>query len=291
MQAAGIEGFSRLGIEGARAMVDASSSLSVGPPVASVTDRTMGATATPVRMYRDGHDRSPVVVFFHGGGWALGSLESHDALCRHLAAETGATVVAVDYRLAPEDAFPAAVDDAWSVLEAILDGDSTGFDRTRVAVVGDSAGGNLAAATAQLARDAGHALTRQVLIYPVIDRRLDRPSMIENGTGYVLEAADMAWFWRMYDPEGRSIGDPRAEPIQGRLAGLAPALVITAEHDPLRDEGEEYAALLEAARVPTTLRRFDGTFHGFAAAPGFLDCGDEALELIVTTLRHDFDHR
>lgn len=288
MRAVGIDSLARLGLDGARTVIDATGTHFEGPDVESVEDQTIGRLATPVRVYRKDSSANGAIVFFHGGGWALGSLQSHDALCRHLAVETDVPVVAVDYRLAPEHPFPAAVDDAWAVTGSILRGESgLGVDPARVAVVGDSAGGNLAAVTAHAARDAGHNLALQVLIYPVIDRG-DRPSMTQNASGFALEAADMAWFWGMY---GADLGDPRAEPSLGRLEGLAPALVITAEHDPLRDEGEEYARRLQAADVPTTLRRYDGTFHGFAAAPGFLDVGDQALEEIVNTLRDKLINR
>lgn len=283
----GLDGLVRLGLERARTLIDATGTHFEGPNVESVEDRNVGHLATPVRVYRKSASANGAIVFFHGGGWALGSLGSHDAICRHLAVETNVPVVAVDYRLAPEHPFPAAIDDAWAVTGSILRGESgLGFDPARVAVVGDSAGGNLAAVTAHAARDAGHKLALQVLIYPVIDRGRDRPSMTQNASGFALEAADMAWFWGMY---GADLGDPRAEPSLARLEGLPPALIITAEHDPLRDEGEDYARRLQAANVPTTLRRYDGTFHGFAAAPGVLDVGDQALEAIVNSLRDELN--
>ncbi len=283
MRAVGIDSLMRLGLDRARSLVDTTGAYFEGPEVDSAVDETIGRLATPVRVYRKGPSAGGAIVFFHGGGWALGSLGSHDALCRHLAVEVNVPVVAVDYRLAPEHPFPAAVDDAWAVVSSIIRSESgLEVDPSRIAVVGDSAGGNLAAVTAHAARDAGHHLALQVLIYPVIDRRPDRPSMTENASGFALEADDMAWFWSMY---GAEPGDPRAEPSLGRLDGLPPALIITAEHDPLRDEGEEYARRLQAAGIPTTLRRYDGTFHGFAAAPGFLDVGDQALLEIVAMLR------
>lgn len=232
----------------------------------------------------------PVVVYLHGGGFVLGSLDSHDQLCRSLAVGVGSAVVAVGYRLAPEHPFPAAIDDAWSATRWVFErGPDLGVDVTRVAVAGDSAGGNLAAAIAQLACDAALALRSQVLIYPVIDRQLDRPSMVDNAEGYVLERADMEWFWQQYDPEGRAASDPTAVPLaRGDLSGLAPALVITAEHDPLRDEGEEYAARLKDAGVATNVLRFDEVFHGFIQMPGLLSAADEATAAIIGHLADAF---
>lgn len=289
MKANGVTGFARHGLEGARQIVDGMSRPGRGPQVFS-TDNDL-ADDVPVRIYRPSEERAlPVIVYLHGGGFVLGSLDSHDRLCRTLAAGVGAAVVAVDYRLAPEHPFPAAVDDAWSATRWVLDrGADLGFDVARVAVAGDSAGGNLAAVVAQLAHDAGLPLRSQVLIYPVIDRRLDRPSMLDNAEGYVLERADMDWFWQQYDPEGVAPSDPRAVPLaRADLSGLPPALVITAEHDPLRDEGEEYAARLEDAGVVTKVLRFDGMFHGFVQMPRLLSAADEATAAIIEHLADAF---
>ena len=287
MQAHGFTGFAGLGVERARKMVEATSRPGSGPGMHSVEDLRSGVGDVPVRLYRPSDAALlPVVMFFHGGGWVLGSLDSHDLLCRQIAAATGAAVVAADYRLAPEHPFPAAVEDAWAAARWVLEhGHELGLDPTKAAVAGDSAGGNLAAVVARLARDAGLALRHQVLIYPVIDRRLDRPSMIDNATGYVLEREDMDWFWAQYDPDGSAATDPMAVPIAAPdLSGLAPALVITAEHDPLRDEGEDYAARLVDHGVPTTLRRYDGVFHGFVAMSGFLAAADDALTTVSDAL-------
>jgi acetyl esterase len=241
-------------------------------------------------VYRPDGESLPVVVFFHGGGWALGSLKSHDSMCRRLAADTGAAVAAVDYRLAPEHRFPAAIDDAWAATRWISErGHQLGIDPTRLAVVGDSAGGNLAAVVARLARDHGLAMRQQVLIYPIIDRRLDRRSMIDNAAGYVLERADMVWFWNLYDPDHIADRDPRAVPLAvDDLSGVAPTLLITAEHDPLRDEGEEYGARLAQAGVQTVVRRFDGMFHGFVSMLGLLASAEEALAAISGSLKTAF---
>lgn len=290
MKANGFTGFAKLGVERARELVDAMSRPGRGPEVFSVED-LLADGDVPVRVYRpSGAAALPVVLYLHGGGFVLGSLDSHDQLCRSLAVGAGAAVVAVGYRLAPEHPFPAAIDDAWSATRWVFErGPDLGVDVRRVAVAGDSAGGNLAAVIAQLARDAGLPLRSQVLIYPVIDRRLDRPSMVDNAEGYVLERADMEWFWQQYDPEGRAASDPTAVPLaRGDLSGLAPALVITAEHDPLRDEGEEYAARLEDAGVATRVRRFDEVFHGFIQMPGLLPAADEATAAITDHLADAF---
>ena len=290
MKANGFTGFAKLGVERARQLVDAMSAPGRGPEVFSVED-LLADDDVPVRVYRpSGAPGLPVVVYLHGGGFVLGSLDSHDQLCRSLAVGVGAAVVAVGYRLAPEHPFPAAIDDAWSATRWVFErGGDLGVDVTRVAVAGDSAGGNLAAVIAQLACDAALALRSQVLIYPVIDRQLDRPSMVDNAEGYVLERADMEWFWQQYDPQGRAASDPTAVPLaRGDLSGLAPALVITAEHDPLRDEGEEYAARLKDAGVATNVLRFDEVFHGFIQMPGLLSAADEATAAISGHLAEAF---
>jgi acetyl esterase len=286
MRTRGYTGFASMGLERAREMVDSTAPPGLGPQMHRVDDYQSAMGDVPVRIYRPSAESLPLIIFFHGGGWALGSLESHDSFCRRMAAATGAAVAAVDYRLAPEHPFPAAIDDAWSATRWVVQcGGELGLDTSRLAVVGDSAGGNLAAVVARLARNQGLALRQQVLIYPVIDRRLDRPSMIDNAVGFVLERADMAWFWELYDPDGSAARDPRAVPLAvGDLSGLAPSLVITAEHDPLRDEGEEYGARLSAAGVATTVRRFDGMFHGFVSMMDLLPAADEALAVVCASL-------
>lgn len=293
MVAGGFRPLREMGVDGCRRMTDDQAAFGRGPSVETVEDRTVGGPeAVPVRIYRPTSSTAlPVLVYFHGGGWVMGGLESHDATCRKLAVEAGCAVVSVDYRLAPEHPFPAAIDDAvavtsWTVEHAA----EIGCDGSRMAVAGDSAGGNLAAVVAQIGRDRALPLVFQLLVYPVIDRRLDRPSMIENGTGYLLERSDMAWFWSLYDADGAATTDPRASPLDASdLHGLPPALVITAEHDPLRDEGEEYGARLQAAGVPTTVTRYPGTFHGFFAMGGLLDAATAAMTAAADALRAAFD--
>lgn len=240
------------------------------PPVRAVEEIEVpgGAGPRPARVYRPEHDGPlPTVLFLHGGGFVIGDLDTHDLACRTIATESRAVVVSVDYRLAPEHPFPAAVEDtlaaaAWMVER--LD-ELGGSDRTGVA--GDSAGGNLAAVAAQHLRDTGHALTAQLLIYPATDMGAETESSRENAEGYFLDAATMAWFGDQYAGPGGAAGidltDPRLSPAHGDLAGLAPAVVVTAQFDPLRDDGDAYARALEAAGVPVHHRRFPGLIHGF----------------------------
>jgi acetyl esterase len=247
----------------------------------------------PVRIYTppsSGDEAPPLVVFFHGGGWVLGNLGTHDAVCRDLSSQSGAVLVAVDYRLAPEHVFPAAVDDAYAGLVWAHDhAAELGADPSRMAVIGDSAGGNLAAVTSVLARDrSGPALRLQVLAYPVIDGGLDTPSMKENAEGYFLTADAMRWFFDLYT--GTDVDGPRTDPLvsvlrTADLSGLPPALVLTAEYDPLRDEGEEYARQLADAGVPTERTRYDGQIHGFLSFSAAVPACAEILTETALTLK------
>ncbi len=248
-----------------------------GPEVASVSDRTLPGPAgeIPIRVYTPaGSGPVGAFVFYHGGGWVIGDLDTHDRECRVLCADAGCLVVAVDYRLAPEHPYPAAADDAFAALKWIGENAAEiGGEPRRIAVGGDSAGGNLAAVVALLARDAGGpALRLQLLVYPVVDLR--SPSVFasrkENEEGPFLTLEVMEWFERHYFSKGGAgIGDagrlePKASPLLAHsLAGLPPALVVTAELDPLRDEGEAYANALQEAGVATTLHRYDGMPHMF----------------------------
>ncbi|MEV0236760.1 alpha/beta hydrolase [Nonomuraea sp. NPDC050786] len=248
------------------------------------------AEGVPIRIYRadPGDGLLPVVVYFHGGGWVFGSVKRNDAAGRDLAIRTGAVVVSVDYRLAPEHPFPAAAEDAWTVVRDIFARPAFYQSNGSVAVIGDSAGGNLAAVAAWQARDAGLTLTHQALVYPILDVGMDTPSYREFARGFGLDAEEMAWFARQYAP-GAAPEDPRLSPLRlPDVTGLAPATVVTAECDVLRDEGERYARRLADAGVPAELRRFDGAVHGFFVLPGLFDQALEAREYVAERLRESF---
>ena len=276
---------------------------SSGPPPAErrglpeVRDLTVPGPGgpVPVRLYRPlPRDRGPLpaLVYFHGGGWVLGNLDSVDGLCRDLAAEAASVVVSVDYRLAPEHPFPAAVDDAWAVVESVArEPGRYGVRAGAVAVAGDSAGGNLAAVTALRAREHGVPLAHQLLVYPVTDTAMDTPSWRAYGSGYGLDAATLARFLGLYRRDADP-SDARLAPLRAPdLAGVAPATVITAEYDILRDEAEAYARRLAAASVPVELRRYDGVVHGFFPLPEMFDAGVRARAWAVRRLRAAFDAR
>jgi acetyl esterase len=246
------------------------------PPVASVDDTTVKGAAGPLaaRIYRVSAEKSPTIVFFHGGGWVAGDLETHDRQARLLAIETGAIVVSVDYRRPPETRFPGAFEDAFAAVRDIITRIAEfGGDDKRVGVAGDSAGGNLAAATAIACRDAGIKLAAQLLAYPVIDvagnyadegENARFPSRAENAEGYFLSRATMQWFAGHYLGDARQGTDWRVSPLRAKnLTGLAPAVVCTAWFDPLRDEGKAYADALAVAGVTTRYYPGAGLIHGY----------------------------
>jgi acetyl esterase len=241
-------------------------------PVASTRDITLPGPAGPLhaRVYRPEAgpgDALPTVLFIHGGGFLLGSVETHDNQARAICRATRSVVVSLDYRLAPETPWPGAVEDCFAALEWTAEHiGELGRDPDRLAIAGDSAGGNLAAVTALLARDGGPKLCAQLLIYPVVDFDSGQhyPSRVDNAEGYFLTADDMEWFSSNYVPAGTDPHDPRLSPLRApSLAGLPPAVVLTAEYDPLRDEGEAYAAALAAAGVEVRQHRCNGLIHGF----------------------------
>jgi acetyl esterase len=261
-----------------------------------VTDLTVPGTGgpIPVRLYRPHLAPGvvpPALIYLHGGGWVIGSLEHVDVGCRELAARAGCTVLNVDYRLAPEHPFPAAVEDAWAVTAAVArDAARFEVDPRAIAVAGDSAGGNLAAVVALLARDRGLSLAHQLLIYPVTDTAMDTPSHVAFAKGYGLDGEGLARFMDLYRGDADP-ADPRIAPLRAPdLSSLAPATVITAEYDILRDEGEAYARRLAEAGVPVEQRRFAGMVHAFFLMPEIFDSGAEAQELAVRRLRAAFDH-
>ena len=213
----------------------------------------------------DREDLLPVIVFFHGGGWVVGSLKSHDAMCRRLSNAAEAIVLSVDYRLAPEAKYPAAAEDCYAAtVWASKFIENFGGDPTRLVVCGDSAGGNLAAVVALMARDrGGPAIAGQVLLYPITDHNFDTQSYKENGSGYFLTTETMKWFWKHYLATPEQGSEPYASPLRAELKGLPPAIVLTAEFDPLRDEANAFASRLQEAGV--TVRRIAclGQVHGF----------------------------
>jgi acetyl esterase len=263
-------------------------------PVAAVIDRSPAGPAgkVPIRIYLPTQtDPLPVLVYFHGGGWVLGTLESADAICRRLANATPCAVVAVDYRLAPEHRFPAALDDCYAVTRWVAShADELGLDARRLAVGGDSAGGNLAAAVTQLARArGGPSLAFQLLVYPALQHGADTASMRESSDPSLFDRASAAWCWSHYLADEVDGNSPLASPLRASdLRGLPPALVLTAEYDPLRDEGEQYAERLAAAGVPTETIRFEGIAHGFFGLLGRLDAASEAHTAAASRLREAF---
>lgn len=271
----------------------------LGPPpdVATLEDRLIPGPAGPLRVRITapaGPGPFPVLVYYHGGGWVIGSIETHDLVCRSLTNAADCVVVSVDYRLAPEHPYPAAVDDAYAAAVWVAEhARELNADPSRLAVGGDSAGGNLAAAVALKARDCGAPhVALQVLIYPIMNCDFASPSYVENAEGYMLTRDTMIWFWNHYIPDLARRTEPYASPLRATgLSNLAPALVQTAEYDPLRDEGEAYAARLAAAGVPVTFTRYDGMIHGFLRRYGFLDQGKTALGEVAAALRAMTDKR
>jgi acetyl esterase len=295
MRELGIPGIGELPPEEARAVQDEAAATVFGQvPEVETEDRTLPGPAgpIPVRVYRPGGDPAPLLLYFHGGGWVLGSLNTHHGVCATLAQLSGCVVCSVDYRLAPEHRFPAAVEDAREALHwAYANAAGLGADPLRVGVGGDSAGGNLAAVVSQLAaRDGGPEPVLQLLIYPATDFTRRRRSRELFGDGFLLTSPEMDWFEDNYlGPERAHAQDPRASPLLAEdLSNLAPALVVTAAFDPLRDEGEEYAEALRAAGTPVTLRRFPGFIHAFIAGAGVSRSARDALVEIAGATRAMF---
>jgi acetyl esterase len=268
--------------------------LPAGAPVANVENRTVPSSAgdIPVRIYWP-TDQSPlpVLVWYHGGGWVLGTLDASDHTCRELANSAGCIVVSVDYRLAPEAKFPAGPDDCEAAYYWALDNAaSLGGDPNRVAVGGDSAGGNLAAAVSIRARERGRPVpVFQLLVYPVTDHDFERASYVDNAEGYMLTRQSMRWFWDQYMNTPEEMDHPHASVFRASdLSGLPPALVITAEFDPLRDEGEAFGERLREAQVPVTITRYDGMIHGFYGMFWMVDGGKRAMAESTEALSRAF---
>jgi acetyl esterase len=262
--------------------------------MASVSDRVVPSPAgdIPVRVYVPTTEPGPrpVLVYLHGGGWVIGSVDTHDGTARAIAEGSGVTVVSVDYRLAPEHPFPAALDDSLAAVQWVVDNAADlDVDPSRLAVGGDSAGGNLAAvASQQFAASGGPDIRFQLLVYPATDGTMSYPSVDENAEGYFLTKKLMAWFWEQYVGTAAEPTDVRLSPLHApadALVGLPPALVITAEFDPLRDEGEAYAARLREVGVDATAARYDGVIHGFFSMRNMIPEGKAAVDQACEALR------
>ena len=261
------------------------------PPQIGAVDNLL-ADHVPLRVYRPLGAAAgaplPTLVYFHGGGWVIGDLDTHDVLCRQLTAEAGMMVVSVDYRLAPEAKFPAAADDAWAATRWIVANASRlGVDTKRVAVGGDSAGGNLAAVVALMARDAGApSIAYQVLLYPVTDVGTETGSYRSFAEDYLLTRDGMKWFFDHYLRSQADAKDWRVSPLRAKsLKGVAPALIVTAGFDPLRDEGEAYAHALRDAGVRVDYVCYGGMIHGFAPMGRLIDTGNRAVSHVAASLR------
>ena len=266
----------------------------VGPEVGAVQDVAIPGPdgAVPARIYTPaGAGPFPGLAWFHGGGWVVGDLDTADAAARNMCAGANCVVASVDYRLAPETKFPGPAEDCYAATQWLAaNAAAWNVDPDRIAVGGDSAGGNLAAAVALMARDRGGCpLVFQLLVYPVTQRDFDRGSYLENADGYQLTRDTMIWYWDHYLATEADAANPYAAPLHAAdLRGLPPALVLTAEYDPLRDEGEAYAAALQAAGVPTEAVRYDGLIHGFFGMFAAVDQAHQAVERSAAALREAF---
>ncbi|GAA1512923.1 alpha/beta hydrolase [Dactylosporangium maewongense] len=260
-------------------------------PVHEVTDHWIDGPGgrMQVRVYRPSADRPlPVLMYFYGGGWVLGTIDTADGISRTLANSAGCLVVVPEYRLAPEHPFPAAIEDCWAAVQWVAgNAETLGADPARIAVGGDSAGGNLAAAATLIAQEAGDlTLAGQLLVYPNTDQLADDDSMRDNADPYQFNHHSVAWYRKHYLIDADDAENPLASPLRAEtLKGLPPALVITAEFDPLRDQGERYAKRLADDAVPVTLARYDGMSHGFFTMAGVVDGARVALAQAAAQLR------
>ena len=261
-----------------------------GPAMARSFDSSVGTGDQTIRVRALIPNGQPdgVIVYFHGGGWVVGAIDDFDCLGRTLANESGCSVVLVDYRLAPEHPYPCAVEDAWLALNwTVTHLEELAGPGARIIVAGDSAGGNLAAVVTQRAcRLGAPSVALQVLVYPVTDCDLDTRSYTQAENQLLVSRDDMAWFWSHYVPDPASRRDPHASPLLAAdLHRLPPAVIVTAEHDVLRDEGEAYAERLRKAGVPVDHRRFDGQMHGFFSLVNVLSSSADAIDYVASTIR------
>jgi acetyl esterase len=284
--------FHQMGVRQARDLMESLRDvIGPGPNIYRIDDRVLdqGEQGLRVRALIPGDSPSGIIVYCHGGGWALMSIDDYDTLGRHVAQETNCTVVLVDYRLAPEHPYPAAVDDVWLALDwADRNRDTlSGNSQAPLIIAGDSAGGNLAAVVTQRAHAQGTPkIAQQLLIYPVTQADLNTSSYLDPDNQGLLGQADMRWFWDLYLPDAAARQLPEASPLRAEsFRGLPPAVVITAEHDVLRDEGEAYAAALQAAGVQVEHRRFAGQMHGFIGLGTLLPASAEARAYLAQAVR------
>ena len=290
IEATGVPPWHALSVESARRVEDEVFTDDNRVPVEFVRNLAIPGSRgeIPIRVYRPDVDDAPVVVFYHGGGWTLGTLNSIDGVCRELANRADCVVVSVDYRLAPEHPFPAGVDDAVAALDWVAEHAATfGGDPTRLGVAGTSAGGNLAAVVALHAREFdGPTLSHQSLLYPITNHAFDTDSYDENEDGPLLTRADMEWFWNHYLRSPVDGRNPFASPLLAEdLSGLPPATVVTAGHDPLRDEGIAYAERLDDAGVEVEHDHYPGMTHGFLSLTGDVTTADGAMDSVAESLR------
>ncbi|MFD1515630.1 alpha/beta hydrolase [Halomarina rubra] len=288
----GVPEWHAMGVDCARRVEDEVFGGGGGPEMALVRDLAFAGPESdvPVRVYRPETDADhaplPVLVYYHGGGWTLGTLDSIDGACRELADRVGCVVVSVDYRLAPEHQFPAAVDDAYAALRWVANNaEAFGGDPSRVGVAGTSAGANLAAVTALRLREEPVTdldIAVQLLLYPITDHAFDTDSYEENAEGYLLTRADMGWFWGQYLRSSVDGANPYASPLRARdCSGLPPACVVTAGYDPLRDEGAAYADRLAAAGVDVAHEHYPSMCHGFLSLVDDVAVADEAMDTVA----------
>ncbi|WP_451980230.1 alpha/beta hydrolase [Azospirillum endophyticum] len=273
-----------------RAMFDVPAPLAQIEDAVKIEQRTVEFPGGSVRVkiyHPEGDGHFPITLYIHGGGFVVGTPETTDGICRTLAAKARSLIVSPDYRLAPEEPFPAGLEDCWATLQwALHNATALGGIAERVAVAGDSSGGNFAAVIAQMARNCGLTLQHQLLLYPVLDHDFETPSYSDFAQGYFLTSEMMRWFWSQYLPAHAEDNDWRISPLrQEILEGLPAATIITAEYDVLRDEAEAFACRLILSGVPTAVRRYKGQIHGFLLQQGTIDDADAALCAAAKALR------